>query len=279
MENKIVKISNETDLKQFLAKNYMAQIKNFFEGEKQALKFLSSVMASVQKIPDLLKCEPMSVVNSFMTMAQLGFMPSSVSGEAYVLPYNGIAQFQLGYKGIVTLLYGAGAKSVVSEQVREKDVFTLINGSIHHEVNPLKTRVERGEVIGAYAIINLQTGGKVEKFMRQDEILAHAKQFSKSFSSKFSPWNAVNDPEGWMPRKTVLKQASKLAPKNEKLLQAIDEDNKDSRISEIKKQGLVESSNLQMGKFLNTHDKNSKAEGEEEIQIGVTDSGAEGEDQ
>ena len=42
-------------------------------------------MSSVQKLPALLECEPLTVVNSFMTMAQLGLMPSDVSGEAYVL--------------------------------------------------------------------------------------------------------------------------------------------------------------------------------------------------
>jgi recombinational DNA repair protein RecT len=79
MENKPT-IKDAEDLKIFLATNYMNQIKNFFSDEKQALKFLSSVMASVQKTPKLLECEPMTVVNSFMTMAQIGLMPSDVRG-------------------------------------------------------------------------------------------------------------------------------------------------------------------------------------------------------
>src|SRR5437016_4762781 len=97
----VVQIKSDNDLKLFLHKHYMAQIKNFFGDEKQAMKFLSSVMAAVQKLPKLLECEPMSLINSFMTMAQLGLMPSDVSGEAYVLPYKDKAQFQLGYQGLV----------------------------------------------------------------------------------------------------------------------------------------------------------------------------------
>lgn len=268
-------IKTENDLKKFLHANYMKQVQNFFGDEKQAMKFLSSVMASVQKTPKLLECKPMTIVNSFMTMAQLGLMPSNISGEAYVLPYkNGgamEAQFQLGYQGIVTLLYGAGAKSVVAEQVRKNDVFSIVNGSLHHEVDPFKSRDERGDVIGAYAIIYLQTGGKVEKFMRHEEILAHAKQFSKSFSSEYSPWNSKNDPEGWMPRKTVLKQAAKLAPKNEKLNLAIAEDNKDSIIAERLEAAKKDVPALQMGNILKEKNEKTDKTEESEAVIDITE--------
>ena len=234
-----------------LFKVYQQQIVNYFGDQKKALKFLSSVMSSVERTPGLKECSPVSLINSFMVMAQLGFMPSAISGEAYVLPYknkNGTtAQFQLGYQGIITLLYKAGAKSVVSEVVLEKDKFDIINGSMQHIVNPLKTIKERGKRIGAYAIITLQTGGKVEKFMRTEEILAFGKRFSKSFDSSFSPWKQKNDPEAWMWRKTVLKQAAKLAPKNETLNLAISHDNEDSVLSDkIKK----ESNGLSMGALM-----------------------------
>jgi len=66
-----------------------------------------------------------------MKMAELGLFPSTVSGEAYILPYyNGTtkrleAQFQLGYKGIITLLYRAGITSVYSDIARENDKFEV----------------------------------------------------------------------------------------------------------------------------------------------------------
>jgi len=231
----------------------MKQIQNYFGDSRQALKFLSSMMSSIQRLPALFDCTTDSLINSFMIMAQLGFMPSAVSGEAFVLPYEnkkkGVleAQFQLGYQGIVTLLYAAGAKSVVSEEVRKNDIFSIINGSITHQIDPFKTKEERGEKMGAYAIITTQAGGKVEKFMNKDEILLMANRFSKSFGTNFSPWNDANDPEGWMWRKTVLKQAAKLAPKNERLNMAIAEDNKDSIISDRMDEAHRLSSGMPMG--------------------------------
>lgn len=253
---------NENDLKVVLFKNYQKQIENFFGDPEKALEFLSNVMAAVQRNPKLLECTPVTVINSFMLMASLKLMPSGVSGEAFVLPYknHGVmeAQFQLGYQGLVTLLYRAGAKSIVAELVREKDSFELVNGKVLHKVNPLKSRADRGEVIGVYAIITTATGGSVEGFMRMEDILGHAKKFSKSFGGDFSPWNPESDPEGWMPRKTVLKQVAKLAPKNESLIKAIAADNEDSIISDRLKDAEELSSSMKMGNLL-THGNNQKA--------------------
>lgn len=258
------------DLRQVLANEYRRQIEALLGDERKALEFLSGVVAAVQRTPELLKCEPATLINSFVIMAQLKFMPSAVSGEAYVLPYekgkgSGIfeAQFQLGYQGIVTLLYRAGNRSVVAELVRQHDTFRIVNGSMYHEVDPMKTRDERGPAVGAYAIIETKTGGKVERFMRMDEITAHAQRFSKSYAAKFTPWDPANDPEGWMPRKTVLKQAAKLAPKNEQLVFAIAEDNKDSVIADRLDAAAKDSAKLRMGALLDAgtkttdHDKES----------------------
>lgn len=260
---------SELDLKATLAGEYRKQIENYFGDPQKALEFLSGVVADVQRLPALLECTPATLINSYIVMAQLKFMPSKVSGEAYVLPYKNHgrmeAQFQLGYQGIVTLLYRAGSQSVVAEIVRKADTFKLVNGSIYHEVDPLKTREERGEPIGAYAIITTQTGGKVEKFMRSEEVLSLAKKFSKSFDSEYSPWKEKNDPEGWMWRKTVLKQAAKLAPKNETLNFAIAEDNKESVIQDRIDTAAKESGGLKMGALLegSKQEKHGKKESED----------------
>lgn len=276
---KEIVIRTENDLKVVLATQYMRQINNYFGDEKKALSFLSAVVAATQRLPQLLECTPITVINSFMVMAQLGFMPSAVSGEAYVLPYKnkGVleAQFQIGYQGIVTLLYAAGNREVIAEMVYEKDKFAISRGKITHEVDPRLSKDERGEWIGTYAIIVTATGGTLEGYMTKKDVLKHAKKFSKSFNSEYSPWNEKNDPEGWMPRKTVLKQVAKLAPKNEKLNLAIAEDNKDSIIADRLDAAKEESKDLSMGNLLKNHEKGNTKKGEE----GEADQGREGQDQ
>lgn len=233
-ETSLTPFKTEEELKTVLAKQYMKTITNLLGNEQSAREFMSNIMASVQRLPKLMECTPESFFNSFVTMASLKLMPSGVSGEAYVLPYNNKgtleAQFQLGYQGLVTLFYRAGAKTIVAEIVYSKDEFSNLNGEIRHVADPFAE--ERGEPIGAYVIVELQSGGKINKVMSKAQILNIGKKFSKSFSSSFSPWSVEHDPELWMWRKTVLKQAAKLVPKNETIYKALAADNKDSIISD-----------------------------------------------
>lgn len=234
----IQKFSSSSDLKQMLNSQYKATITNFLGNEKNALKFMSAVMAAVQRNKKLLECTPDSVINAFLIMAQLSLLPSDVAGEAYVIPYKDQAQFQLGYKGLVTLFYRAGIKKIVAEIIREKDKFSFINHTVHHEMDVLAD--DRGKALGAYVIVTLPSGMELHHVMSQKAILGHAKQFSKSFNSdNKSPWKEKEDPQLWMWKKTVLRQIERLIPKEdiregakEQFYKAIEQDNKDSVLSD-----------------------------------------------
>lgn len=249
----IQKFKNEGDLKLTLHKQYQKQIENYFGDESKALKFLSSVVSSTQRLPKLLDCTAPSLINSFIMMAELGLMPSGVSGEAYVLPYSnkGVmeAQFQLGYQGLITLFYRAGVTAIYSDIVREHDGIEIVNGNIKHTIDPKKSNKERGKDIGAYVVITFK-GSTMGKYMHADDIIAIGQKFSKSYSTSFSPWKEANDPEKWMWKKTVLKQMAKLLPKNETINKAIAEDNKDSNIQDRLEKAQVESETLKMGNLL-----------------------------
>jgi recombination protein RecT len=196
-------------------------------------------------------------------------MPSGISGEAYVLPYNiagkMTAQFQLGYQGLITLFYRSGVQAIRAEIVRKNDVFTYENGNIRHEIDILKSNEERGEVVGAYAIA-LLNGQTIGKAMNIKDILKY-RDFSKSKNSQFSPWNEKNDPESWMYKKTVLKQLGKLVPKNETIFKAISLDNQDSIISDRLEKAKEQSKSLQMGEVLeNKYEKtNENQTGEDAV--------------
>ena len=205
---------------------------NFMKSEENANKFMSAVIYSVQKTPKLLECDKTSLMNAFMTCAELWMYPSSASWECYIIPYGKEAQFQLGYQWLITLFYRAWLQSIRSEIIREKDTFEYVNGQVKHIVDIFKSQKERGKPIGAFAIamINWQ---EIAKAMNSEDILKF-KTFSKSASSSYSPWNETKDPELWMWKKTVIKQLSKLLPKNETINKAVELDNQDSNINDEK---------------------------------------------
>jgi phage RecT family recombinase len=273
----IVPFESEAGLAVYLNKNYINQIKNYFSDEKKALKFLSSVRADVQRNPKLLECTPESIVNSYMQMAQIGFMPSTISGEGYVLPYNNNkkignewksimeAQFQIGYQGFVTLFYTAGVEKITGEIIRKNDKFSYINGELNHEIDLFKSNKERGEAIGAYIKVVFR-GETMVRFMNAKDILAHGARFSKSYDAKgkFSPWNPENDPELNMWKKTVLKQMAKLLPKNEMINKAIAIDNQDSIIGDRLESAKEESEPLKMKNLLTTPNESKNTKKKEE---------------
>lgn len=216
-------------LKNELNRDYSKQVTNYFMGDKEkAMKFMSAAIYSIQKTPKLLECDKQSLMTSLMTCAEYGLYPSNASGEAFILPYAGKAQFQLGYQGVITLLYGAGVQSIQASIIREKDKFEYEEGlepRLIHKPDVMST--DRGRAIGAYAVavVNNQ---KMFKVMNEAEIMRF-KEFSKAKGSEFSPWNS-NDPELWMWKKTVIRQLAKILPKNERLMKAFEADNEDSNI-------------------------------------------------
>lgn len=262
-----------------LQREHEKAIKNFFRGDNErVMKFMSSVVYSLKKTPKLVECDKTTLINAFMTCAEYELYPSNVSGEAYVLPYKKgdvlEAQFQLGYQGVITLLYRAGMQSINADIVYEKDEFDYQSGLNPTLIHRPKVFEDRGKPIGVYAVATLPSGERAFKVLGEKDVMKF-KEFSKSKNSEYSPWNPKNDPELSMWRKTAIKQLAKFLPKNSQVFEAFEKDNKDSRISEAK--ALAENSDLKMGNLLkdnhsNDNDDNQEVpSGEAEIQIEETD--------
>lgn len=218
------------DFKKELTGDYHKTVENYFMGDKEAaLKFMSAVVYSVQKVPKLLECTRETLYSAFMTCAEYRLYPSAASGEAYVLPYKDKAQFQLGYKGLITLGYRAGIKSLTTGIVRKNDPFEYEEGAeprLVHKPDPFKTEAQRGEAIGAYAVAELEGGGRVFKVLGREAILKF-KNLSQARNSEYSPWNSAQDPELHMWRKTAIKQLYKTLPQNDEMRRAIAKDDEE----------------------------------------------------
>lgn len=204
----------------------MKQVLNYYNGNpEEAKRFLTAAIEYVRRVPKLLECDQTSLMMAFVQSAQFRFMPSGVGGEAYVIPYNSEAKFQLGYQGIITLLYRTNKIVAISSNiVFENDVFEYeegLNAKLLHK--PAMFGKPKGKAIGVYTVIEMIGGAKTFKVMDQEAIMA-IKNLSKAKASKDSPWNSDKDPEMWMWKKSCLIQHAKLLPKTQELQQAIEKD-------------------------------------------------------
>lgn len=247
-----------TTFKKELNDQYMKTVNNYFRGEKdKAMKFMSAVVRSVQTIPQLLECSKDSLMTAFMTCAEFELYPSNASGEAYVIPYKGKAQFQLGYQGIVTLAYRAGVEALTSNIVYEKDQFEYEEGLEPKLVHKPYLDGDRGKPRLVYAIGQVN-GQKVFKVLVAGDVMKF-KNLSQTKGSQYSPWNSGNDPELWMWRKTCIKQLGKLLPKNDAMQRAIAKDNAEDSILP---QFQLDAGGPAVGKAL--HDPSAKPEAKAE---------------
>ena len=175
-----------------------------------ASRFTRIALTAVRNNPALQKCTKESLLASMMLSAQLGLEPNSPLQQAYIIPYGNKAEFQTGYKGLLKLAWNSGLVTLMdADKVHENDHFEYVKG-----FNPIfehkpTIKGKAGEVIAYYAYAQIKGGGNALVVMSKDEVIEHAKKFSKSYNTKSSPWKSDFDS---MAKKTVLIQLTKTLP-------------------------------------------------------------------
>lgn len=197
----------------------MKKLNDVLGSEKKAASFISSVISVANGNSQLRNANPMTILGSAMVAATLDLPVVPTLGLAYIVPYKGQAQFQLGFKGLIELAERSGQfKNIIDEVVYEgqlvkKNRFT---GEYVFDEDAKKS----DKVIGYMARMDLITGFSKTIYWTKEEVEAHAKKFSQAFRSGYnSPWKTDFDA---MARKTVLKALfAKYAPKSVAIQQAI----------------------------------------------------------
>lgn len=175
---------------------------------KKAAGFMSSIIAVANNNKLLAKAEPATVIGAAAQAAMLDLPINQSLGFAYIVPYKGAAQFQLGYKGYIQLAQRSG-------QYVDIGAKAVYEGELEYE-NRLLDKFKFGErtgdkVIGYLAYFRLTNGFEKMLFMELDEMIAHAKKYSKSYSGGTDKWGLADF--NTMAEKTVLKRLlSKYGP-------------------------------------------------------------------
>lgn len=164
-----------------------------------------------------------SVVNAVTNLAAIGLTLNPAKKHAYLVPRDNKICLDISYIGLCELAIASGSvRWVKAELVREADRFTL-NGFDKlptHDYSPFDRN--RGAIIGVYCVVKTIDGDYLTDTMSIDEVYDIRDRSSawKAWVSKKKscPW--VTD-EGEMIKKTIVKRASKMWPKTERLDQAI----------------------------------------------------------
>ncbi|WP_051758219.1 recombinase RecT [Rossellomorea vietnamensis] len=193
---------------------------------KRATQFTASILSLYNNEKMLQKAEPMSVISSAMIAATLDLPVDKNLGYAWIVPYGGKAQFQLGYKGYIQLALRTG-------QYRYINVTPIHEGELN-KWNPLTEEIdidfeqrESEAVIGYAAYFELLNGFRKTVYWTREQVEKHRKKFSKSDFGWKNDWDA-------MAMKTVLKNLlSKWGILSVEMQKAVIEDNEDRELKDV----------------------------------------------
>lgn len=168
---------------------------------ENAEHWISTIINVGTSSKELRACNPQTIVNSAIQSIALKLPIDKNLGFAYIIPYGGSAQFQLGYKGFIQLAMRSGQyKTINVTEIYEGQLKTnnILTGEIEFD-NDSKTS---DVIIGYAAYFRLLNGFEKTLYMTKAQIEKHAKTFSKTYNFSSSIWQKDFDS---MAKKTVLK--------------------------------------------------------------------------
>lgn len=168
---------------------------------KKAPGFVSSLISAFSQNKALQQCDPMSVISAAMIAASLDLPITPGLGFAHIVPYKGVAQFQLGWKGYVQL-------GMRSAQYRTMHAAPVHEGQLVDEnefTGEMMFRKERAsdKITGYVFYFKLLNGFEKYVYMSRENCELHAKRYSQSYKKNYGTW--VDDFDA-MALKTVVKQ-------------------------------------------------------------------------
>lgn len=222
--SKEVKITKSMKIEDMI-KAMSPEIKNALPDVITPERFTRMALSTLNNNVKLRECAPVTFLAAMMNAAQLGLEPNTPLGQAYLIPYRNHGkmecQFQIGYKGLIDLVYrNPNIQTVQAQCVYENDTFEYELG-LEPKLVHKPALTDRGSLILVYALWKAENGGYGFEVMSKEDIDAHARRYSQSYNSSSSPWKS-NFEE--MAKKTVIKKCLKYAPLRSDILRAVSTD-------------------------------------------------------
>lgn len=168
--------------------------------EENAGAFMASILELYQSDTALQECDPNKIILEALKAATLKLPINKQLGFAYIIPYKGIPQFQLGYKGYIQLAQRSGQYRYINADVvyeGEQVTYDRITGMLM-----ITGEATSDTPIGYFAYFQLLNGFEKCVYWTREKVEAHAKRYSKAWNRQNSPWHTNFDA---MALKTVIR--------------------------------------------------------------------------
>jgi len=181
-----------------------------------AERIIRSVLISCERVPRLLECTPVSVIQGAASFAVLGLEADGFTGQAFLVPFRdkGVLKAQpiVGYKGFSTLGARVGL-TITGDVVREGDAFDFEKGTgafIRHK--PLLGAGRSRRIVAAWAHAAAHGRPPIVEVLDIDEILFVRDRSPAFRGGADTPWKDVQIGFPAMAAKTARRRLSRSLP-------------------------------------------------------------------
>ncbi len=184
---------------------------------KKEAGFALQLLKANNFLKDTASQNPDSLQNAITNIAAIGISLNPALKESYLVPRGKAVCLDISYIGLIKLATDTGSILwVQAEIVKKNDKFEYmgVGRAPTHQMDPFS---DRGEIVGVYCVAKLSTGEMLSTIMSKAD--CDAIKDKSSQAAKSGPWVSFYEE---MLKKTVIKRASKLWPKSERLLSAVD---------------------------------------------------------
>lgn len=187
----VIKGQQKASMATFLARDDVRQNVVSVVGEKNATRFISSVVSAVQTNPALAQCTNGSILSAALLGESLKLTPSPQLGQYYMVPFankktgTSEAQFQMGYKGYIQLAIRSGQYkklNVVAVKEGELIKYDPLTEEIEVRLIEDDEQRENAKTIGYYAMFEYMNGFRKTLYWSKKKMLEHADKYSQAFS-------------------------------------------------------------------------------------------------
>jgi recombination protein RecT len=210
MSNEMKDLAKQSANNQQLAKQgTLSVVKNLLKSEAikkkfedilkdRAPQFTASIVGLISSSTNFSNVNPETIISAALVAATFDLPINPQLGYAHIVPYGDKASFQMGWKGYKQLAIRTGLYSTInSTDIREGELGkrNRLTGDI--ELNFIENAEERenAKIIGYANYFRLTTGYQSILYMSIEELLAHAKKYSKLYQldlrkkTKLSKWS------------------------------------------------------------------------------------------
>lgn len=191
-------------------------------------QFITSMVSLVNSNDALRACDKKSVMAACLTAAALNLPVNPSLGMAYIIPYGGVAQFQIGWKGLIDLAIRTKRyKHINVVDIREGELGKkdMLKGTIQFNWIEDDEEREKAKIVGYVSYFELMEGFEKILYMTVEKLDAHAMKYSQSYKRNSPKMNQWRDDFDGMAKKTVLKLLiNRFGPKNAELEKALEAD-------------------------------------------------------